>query len=124
MQFRAQPMSVADYLEMEERSPIRHEYVDGWLYAMSGATCQHNLLIGNLYFHARQARPTQGCRIFTQEVKLRVAAGNSFFYPDVVASCEPADGANNYIERPCFVIEVLSPSTASMDRREKRDAYL
>jgi Uma2 family endonuclease len=57
-------------------------------------------------------------------MKVRVIAGNCFFYPDLVGSCDSTDDDERYVEHPCFVIEVLSPSTASMDRTEKRDAYL
>jgi Uma2 family endonuclease len=123
MPMPAQWMSVADYLVMEERSQIRHEYVDGYVYAISGATTPHNLIIGNLYFQARLTRPPQGCRIFMQGQKVRIASSDSIYYPDVVASCDPPDGVNGFLERPCFVIEVLSPSTARIDRTEKRDDY-
>jgi Uma2 family endonuclease len=119
----AQRMSVAEYLEREERSQIRHEYVDGYVYAISGATTPHNLIIGNLHFHARLARPPQGCRIFMQGEKVRIVASERFYYPDLVGSCDTTDGADGYLERPCFVVEVLSPSTARIDRTHKRDDY-
>src|SRR5262245_59974595 len=123
MQMPAQRMSVAEYLEFEERTEARHEYVDGYIYAMSGATSPHNLIVVNLYFHARLARPPQGCRIFMQGQKVHVASSNSIYYPDLVASCDQTDAADSYLERPCFVIEVLSPSTERIDRTEKRDDY-
>jgi Uma2 family endonuclease len=124
MKLPAQRMSVADYLAMEERSQIRHEYVDGEVFAMSGASLPHNLLVSNLHGHAWQARASHGCRIFASAMKVRVEARNSFYYPDVLGCCDLQDGLEGYLLRPCFVIEVLSPSTAAIDQREKRLAYL
>ena len=124
MQIPAQRMSVAEYMEMEERTQIRHEYVDGYVYALSGASSPHNLLTTNLCSLAWHGRATRACRIFTHAEKVYVAASNSIYYPDVVGSCDSTDGASGYLERPCFVIEVLSPSTAKIDRTEKRDDYL
>jgi Uma2 family endonuclease len=57
-------------------------------------------------------------------MKLKVAARNSYYYPDVMGSCESRDGADDHVICPCFVIEVLSDSTSGIDRREKRLAYL
>jgi Uma2 family endonuclease len=123
MQFKTQRMSVADYLAREERSQIKHEYVDGEIYAMSGASRWHQLLIGNLYHHARNTAGVR-CPIFMSGMMLRVESRNSCYYPDVIASCDPQDQGDRYLTAPCFIIEVLSPSTASVDRREKRLAYL
>jgi Uma2 family endonuclease len=122
MQLKTQRMSVADYLAMEERSRVRHEYVDGEVYAMSGASRRHNLIVVNLVSQACKAR--RACQVFTSAMKVRVEARNSFYYPDVMASCDPDDQLDQYLTTPCFIIEVLSPSTASIDKREKRLAYL
>jgi Uma2 family endonuclease len=124
MQLPAQRMSVAGYLEIERRTRLQYEYVDGEIYAMAGASRRHNLLAGNLFGHAWQARSSHECRIFSQAMKLQVAVRNSFYYPDVVGSCDPEDGADGPLTQPCFVIEVLSDSTSGIDRREKRLAYL
>lgn len=123
MQRKAQRMSVADYLAFEERSQARHEYVDGEIYAMSGASRRHHLLMGNLFWHARKAAAGH-CQIFTSGMMLRVETRNSFYYPDVYGCCDPVDDGDRYTISPCFIVEVLSPSTASIDRREKRLAYL
>jgi Uma2 family endonuclease len=122
MQLKTQRMSVADYLAREARSEIKHEYVDGEIYAMSGASRRHQLLIGNLYHHARNAAAVR-CPIFMSGMMLRVESRNSCYYPDVIASCDPQDQGDRYLTAPCFIIEVLSPSTANVDRREKRLAY-
>ena len=123
MQVKAQRMSVADYLEMEERSEVRHEYVDGEIYAMSGPSLQHQRLVGNLYRYAHR-RAAGRCEILLSGMMARIEGRNSFYYPDLVGTCEPDDGEEGYIVSPCFVVEVLSRSTASIDRREKRAAYM
>jgi Uma2 family endonuclease len=117
-------MSTDQYLAMEAQSQVRHEYVDGEIFLMSGASRRHNLIVGNLHGHAWQAKGAHGCEIFVANMRVRIEARNSIYYPDVMGSCDPEDLGDSCLVRPCFVIEVLSPSTASVDRREKRLAYM
>jgi Uma2 family endonuclease len=113
-----------DYFIIERQSQRKYEYVDGELFAMSGASRRHNLLATNLIRHAATAALERlPCKVFGSDMKVRVEARNSFFYPDVSVSCDPTDCHERYLSRPCLIIEVLSPSTASADRREKRLAY-
>lgn len=124
MQLRAHHYTVAEYLALEKRGITKHEYVDGEIHAMSGASRRHNLLAGNLFAHAWQAAAAlDNCQVFGSDMKVRIAARNSFYYPDVSASCDPEDRSDQYLTLPCFIIEVASPSTASVDRREKRLSY-
>ena len=117
-------LSTADYLDQDANSPLKREFVDGEVYAMAGASRQHNLLVTNLVWRAREATKSQaGCQVFAADMKVQVAARNSFYYPDVAGCCDPEDRDERFLTRPCFIIEVLSPSTASIDRREKRAAY-
>lgn len=112
------------YLEFEEESDIKHEYVDGDIYAMAGATTHHNLITGNLFFHLRSVRgKNSGCKIFTSDMKLRIENGLFYYYPDVILSCEKDDNAEFHIEKPCFIAEVLSKSTARIDQNEKWQTY-
>lgn len=116
-------VSVEEYLASEERSRIRHEYVDGRLFAMTGSTLKHNLLSGNLFalLHARvKGEP---CRVFAHAVKVRVEATNSFYYPDVMVSCAKLSQSAVFTNQPILLVEVLSPSTSAIDRREKLIAY-
>ena len=124
MHLPAQRMSVADYLIVEKRTKLRYEYVDGEIYAMAGGSARHNKLAMNLSGHAWQSRSSHGCQICSQGMKLHVPTRNSYYYPDVMGSCESDDGADGHVICPCFVIEVLSDSTSGIDRREKRLAYL
>jgi Uma2 family endonuclease len=70
------------------------------------------------------ARKRPPCQVFAADMKVRVEARNAFYYPDVSGSCDPGDREDYFLTAPCFIVEVLSPSTAAIDRREKRLAYL
>lgn len=116
------------YLALEARSPLKHEYVAGEIYAMTGGTQRHNVISGNAYFALRQHLRGGPCQVFMGDVKLRVAGANAYYYPDVVVSCrESADptkaGDSLFADDPVLVIEVLSPGTEAIDRREKLAAY-
>ena len=116
-------VSVEDYLASEERSSIRREYVDGRLFAMTGATLKHNLLSGNL-FSLLHARVKGGpCRVFMKGAKVRVEATNSFYYPDVMVARAAFSGKAVFTDQPVLLVEVLSPSTSTIARREKLIAY-
>lgn len=118
-------ISPADYLATEEISPIRHEYRDGEVFAMTGGTRNHNAIIGNLLVALKTQLRGSGCRVFLVGMKLRIEASNAFYYPDVVVTCDDRDRPNNEqsISYPRLIIEVLSPSTARFDRTEKFADY-
>ena len=115
-------MSVEDYLAFEERSPVKHEYVAGEVYKMSGVTTRHNLITLNIVGPLRHAARSRGCKVFATDVKLRAAA-DRFYYPDVMVACGKAADVELIIEAPSVIVEVTSPSTRATDRREKLDAY-
>lgn len=119
-------LSEADYLALEEQSPIRHEYVDGELYAMAGGSQRHNRIALNTASALLSGLRGTPCQVFMSGVKLRVAHDNAFYYPDVVAACNeasPLAGEEKIVADPFLVMEVLSPSTETTDRREKLAAY-
>ncbi len=123
MKTRPVQLSAAEYLDWESKSKFKHEYVDGELYAMSGATRRHNLIASNLVSHTRAASRRRGCQVFGSDMKVHIEARNSFYYPDLSVCCDPNDRHELYLVRPCFIVEILSPSTAAIDRREKRVSY-
>jgi Uma2 family endonuclease len=124
MQQKPNLLSPAQYLDREEKSPVKCEYVDGEIYAMSGATRRHNLLAGNLFYRAREAANNhKDCQVFGSDMKVHVETYNCFYYPDLSVCCDRSDLNELFLVRPCFIVEVLSPSTASIDRREKRASY-
>lgn len=116
-------ISVEEYLEGEKVSEILHEYLDGEVYAMSGAVRRHNLIAKRFARRSDDKLRGSGCAVFLLQVKVYVAAHNAFYYPDVVVTCDPQDDDNYVIKSPRLIVEVLSPSTEAIDRREKLFAY-
>lgn len=116
--------SIEEYLAHEQQIGERLEFVDGVIYAMVGGTDRHNLAAGNVFIALAAALP-RTCQTFTQGMKLRIPTdiGEARYYPDVFAACDETDRAPLYRERPCVVVEVLSPSTESDDRQGKFALY-
>ena len=112
-----------DYLAFELTAELRHEYVDGQLYAMAGASERHNRISLNVGFHLRSAARGGHCGVFISDMKLKIAWRNAYYYPDVMLVCNTQDNGEYYKQQPCFIAEVLSPGTANTDRREKLLAY-
>lgn len=113
-------VSVEDYLAGELASLVRHEYIGGDIYAMAGATEDHNLISLNiaaaLHGHVRG----KSCKVFMNDMKARVWAQlQLFYYPDVMVVCDPADDNAYFKTRPRVIIEVVSESTRNTDEREK-----
>ena len=118
-----QVMTFEEYLEFEKESPVKHEFVGGRLYAMTGTTKRHNLIAGNIYRIMIGSAEGTACQVFFSDVKV-CTPDDQCYYPDVMVSCEPGSG-DDYVERaPCLIVEVTSSTTAATDRREKRMAYL
>jgi Uma2 family endonuclease len=115
-------LSVEEYLAFEERSPLRHEYVAGAVYAMTGATIRHSIIVGNVFTALRAAAAGGPCRVFQESVKVRTA-NDVFYYPDVVVHCTAVDEDAVYVRDPCLIVEVTSPNTRRTDRREKLLSY-
>lgn len=115
--------SEQEYLHGELSSEIRHEYVDGEIYAMAGAGEAHNLISLNIASKLRDFVRGGSCRVFISDMKLHVQTWKAYYYPDIMVTCDPADNQSLFKEHPCLVLEVLSPSTESTDRREKMLAY-
>ena len=112
-----------EYLAREALATERHEYVAGVAYAMAGAGERHNRIAGNLFAALRAAARGSGCGVYVSDMKLRVGGGRVYYYPDVMLSCEPASPDAMFKDAPCLVAEVLSPTTAAIDTREKLQAY-
>ena len=113
-----------DYLNWEHRQAIRHEFVRGEIFAMTGASDFRNELSGNFYAMLRQHLRGTPCRAFMADVKVRIEAADCGFYPDVLVSRADSDRADRYVKRsPVLVIEVLSASTAAFDIGDKVAAY-
>jgi Uma2 family endonuclease len=118
-------LTVEKYLEAEQYSDIRHEYVAGQVFAMVGASEEHNLIAGNIYAILRSHLRGSSCRAFVSDMKVKIQVKNAdiFYYPDLMVTCNPEDKARYFKTQPSLIIEVLSNSTATIDKREKRINY-
>jgi Uma2 family endonuclease len=117
-------VSAADYLADENDGLWRHEFVNGAVYAMSGASDRHNLVRGRLAA-LLLTRLSEPCQVFGADMKLRIRtnADERYYYPDVFVTCDPNDRERYTRDHAVFVVEVLSPSTERIDRTEKFEAY-
>lgn len=90
---------------------------------MVGASYAHNLIVSSLHRHVDDPVKAGGCNVFTSDMKVRVEAMESYYYPDLVVSCEKLEPSAVFLSTPCLIAEVSSPSTMDVDRREKMLAY-
>jgi Uma2 family endonuclease len=118
-------ISPDDYLEGEKFAEFRHEYADGYVYAMAGASDVHNRITGNLFAVIHAALRGKRCEPFSTDMKVKIPPtfADVFYYPDVMVVCDPTDNSKYYRERPSVIFEVISPETERTDRREKAIAY-
>jgi Uma2 family endonuclease len=115
-----------EYLAFERAAEIRHQLVDGQIFAMSGTSSPHNIIAGNIYMALRTQTRGRPCRVYMSDVRFAVRRTGMFTYPDVAAFCGKADywdASVDTILNPSVVVEVLSPSTAAYDRGEKFAHY-
>ena len=116
--------TAADYLAWEPMQVDRHEYIDGEVFAMAGAEDRHVTVSMNLAFALRQHLSGSPCKTYMSDMRLQVAAANSYFYPDVLVTCSATDRASPTIKsEPKLIAEILSPSTAAFDRGLKFSHY-
>ncbi len=111
-------VSVADYLAAEEISPVRHEYIDGEVHSMAGASDNHNRIVGEFVTLLSTKLRGSKCEPFFGDIKVRVTS-TVYYYPDVLVSCEETPEDSYFRNQPILIIEVTSPTTERIDRREK-----
>ncbi|MGM3307977.1 Uma2 family endonuclease [Anabaena sp. WFMT] len=113
-------LSPEEYLEAEKSSPIKHEYIQGQIYAMAGASDAHVTITANLVALLRNHIRGTGCRLYVADMKARIESLDIFYYPDIMVTCDSRDTQFEYFKRyPSLIIEVLSPSTEALDRGDK-----
>jgi Uma2 family endonuclease len=113
-----------EYLQMEEQSDIKHEYIDGYIYAMAGALDPHVTIAGNLFAPLRNHVRGSGCRVYIADMKARIESLNRYYYPDVMVTCDRRDQETPaYKSFPCLIVEVLSNSTEAFERGDKFADY-
>ncbi|MBW4646326.1 MAG: Uma2 family endonuclease [Goleter apudmare HA4340-LM2] len=117
-------LSPDEYLETEKSSQIKHEYIQGQIYAMAGSSDAHVTITANLVALLRNHIRGSGCRVYVADMKARIESLNVFYYPDIMVTCDQRDTNFEYFKRyPCLIIEVLSPSTEALDRGDKFSDY-
>ena len=118
----------ADFVELEEHSTVKHEYLGGQVYAMAGGTPEHAGITANvvrLLGNAVQGKP---CRVYSPDLRVRVKATGLGSYADASVICgaiqlDPEDPKRHTALNPTVLVEVLSPSTEDYDRGEKLGHY-
>lgn len=118
--------TIAEYAAIEERAQYKSEYYRGEIFAMSGGTRAHARIIGNLYFHLRNALTGKDCQAFNSEQRIYVKSVDLDTYPDVSVVCGSVELSvedPEAITNPVVLIEVLSPSNERYDRTTKFNFY-
>jgi Uma2 family endonuclease len=117
-------LTPTEYLEWEEKQELRHEYIYGEVYAMTGGTLNHSKIAMNFaYILMSHLRGTR-CQVFNSDAKVEVWESNLYFYPDLSVTCDDRDRTNTkFLSHPCLVVEVLSPTTEAYDRGKKFSFY-
>ena len=128
MSAQSQPrLTPEQYLELERAArDVRSEYYNGRMYAMSGGTHPHAIVIGNLARELGVALKKGPCVVTTSDMRVRVSKTGLYTYPDIVVVCDPpqyGDGRHDTILNPALIVEVLSPSTEAYDRGFKFAQY-
>ena len=119
-------LTLEEYLEIERKAEYKSEYCDGEMFAMAGAGENHNQLVMNLAIGLGSQFRSRPCRVYSNDMRVRVVATGLYTYPDVVVVC----GERRYLDErrdtllnPSLLIEVLSPSTEAYDRGRKFESY-
>jgi len=115
------PISIEEYLAIEEQGEERHEYYHGAIESMVGGTARHNKITTAITSILRSHLKGKGCSIFSSDMK--IFANDVFYYPDVMVVCNSVDPESLYQTEPIVLVEVLSKSTEKKDRLEKLVAY-
>ena len=121
------PIPRDEYLQGELAAEIRHEYVAGRVYAMSGGTLNHQRVAGNFFRMAGNQLAGKPCFPTGSDFKLQVPLGQgeeAFYYPDGMIVCVPVPGSALFTDSPSVILEVLSPTTRRIDEVQKLRDYL
>lgn len=121
-----QSISAEEYLTLERQAETKSEYINGEIYAMAGASREHNLIALNLGSELRSLLRGRRCETYLNDMRVRVSATGLYTYPDVVVVCgRPRfeDGQADTLLNPTILVEVLSPSTEAYDRGAKFAHY-
>ena len=124
---RTRRYSLEEYLALERESEVKYEYWDGEVFAMSGGTIAHDQITGNVFDALRTQLRGRECRVFTNNMQIKVPAAPPYRYADGSVVCGPIDverfNGNDLLVNPILLYEVLSPTTEAFDRGDKFTYY-
>jgi Uma2 family endonuclease len=120
--------TLEEYLELEQSTDeIRYEFFDGEVWAMAGASDEHDRIQGNIFFALRSKFRGRKCRAFLADMRVKVPAFAPYRYPDLSALCGEEKfefiGKQQMLLNPNLIVEILSPSTEAFDRGSKFTYY-
>ena len=119
-------LTADEYLSLERRAKERHEFVDGEIFAMAGASRKHNIISTNIIRTLGNQLETSSCHIYASDMKVRIEKPEKYTYPDIIVSCNEevfADEQEDILLNPRSIIEILSDSTEAYDRGLKFSHY-
>lgn len=115
-----------DYLAFERTAQERHEYLDGQIYALAGASANHNLIMSNTLANLHTQLRKRPCVVYPSDMRVKIRRSGLYTYPDISVVCgapEYEDDHRDTLLNPIFIVEVLSPSTETYDRGKKFQHY-
>ena len=118
--------SFQDYLALEEIAGVRHEFLNGEIYAMAGGTPEHAAMAAAIVAQLGSQLSGGSCRVYSSDLRVRVLATGLATYPDATVVCGPSERdpqSPTHVINPRLLVEVLSPSTEDYDRGEKLEHY-
>ena len=121
LKYKEQPLSIQEYLDTERVSSVKREFIHGDVYAMAGASTNHNRIVANMLGELRSRLKNTPCEPFASDMKVQVE--HDFFYPDVLVVCDHKENDQGITDAPLILVEVLSKSTRQIDHTLKRTAY-
>lgn len=119
-------LTPAEYLQLDRQSEFRHEYIAGEVFAMTGASRNHNLITVNIAAALSEQLRRRQCEVYASDMRMKVSPQRLFAYPDVIVVCGTPrfeDDVNDTLLNPTILIEVLSKSTEAYDRGLKFELY-
>ena len=121
-------MSSNAFLDWERKQEYKHEYINGEVFAMPGASINHNRIASNIIIDVGSFLKDKSCDIFGSDLRIAVKSKNSFFYPDVVIACDELEFEESLIKdtvkNPSIIFEILSTSTEDYDNGKKLMFYM
>ena len=118
-----EPLTLEDYLKQELTSEVKHEFIDGHIYAMAGASENHARISGNIYAEFRNYLKNNSCEAFMSDMKIKTSI-RKIRYPDCMVVCDKDDENQYYKTKPVILVEVLSRSTRKIDEKDKLIEYI